>query len=719
MLYTISLVNYEYLAFGMNSNSSFSEFVASSNFWAWETDSALRMTYVSPNFEELSGIPERKVMGVSRLDMLDRAAVPGFLSDHRDDLLAHRPFRSFRLPVITGENGDRVRWFESSGTPRFDEAGNFLGYRGIARDMTDDRRSTEQLELAGREIKISEAVFHHVERIAKIGAWKLEMPSGDVEWSEEIYRIYELDPNTPIDLETAMAPYTDEAREALQSALARTTTSGEPFDIILPFITPSKEFRWVRSLGEAEIIDGRTVKLFGTFQDVTEERNRQNEMRRLAETDHLTGIANRTTFQDFTRQAIADAVAESSVGALCLIDLDQFKQTNDHFGHAAGDAVLKATSEWLKSLAKSDSHVARLGGDEFAMIITGYKSAEAIEAIVNERFSTLHHKIDFQGRALEIRASVGFAIFSEDDSDLEELMANADLALYDAKTLGRRKISKYQASFGSKFARKMGLISEFKAALTKREIVPYYQPIVELATNRVSGFEALARWNHPTKGVLTAGAFFEVFENQELVADIGELMISSVMQDMGKWKKQGVPFGRVGVNVTDANLLEPGFPLSISSQLGRNQLLPQQLIFEITENTVFKSKKSIVEVLTNLQSLGVLIALDDFGTGFSSLTHLQDIPFDILKIDKSFTQRIDHSAASREIVRSLVTLGISLGYTTVAEGIETEADAEGLKSLGCERAQGFYFARPMPASDVLGYVSDLQIIACGMDQVAS
>jgi len=683
----------------MNLIESVSQFVSSSDYWAWETDADLRFTFVSANFEVLTGLPVESVLGATRLEMLSKVAIEAEkLEEHRQDLLHHRPFRSFRYPIKEG--GNPVRWMESSGTPHFSDAGKFVGYRGIARDMTVEYLSSERLEMAGREIRLSEVVFHHVERIAKIGAWRYNLISGELDWSHEIYNIYDLEPDAPISLEVALAPYGEEAGIELQDALTRTMKTGEAFDLILPFTTMKNNFRWVRALGEAEIIDGRTQNLFGTFQDVTEERNRQNEVRRLAETDPLTGIANRTAFQEEARRAIAEFEGGNGYGALCLIDLDQFKQTNDHFGHAAGDAVLQATSHWLKSLAGPETHVSRLGGDEFALIMRGFDCAEAVESAIEEQFRDLVHRIEFQGRPIEIKASVGFVVCSGENRCLEELMANADLALYDAKSRARRKISRYRSRFGTEFARKMELIGEFKAALGRGEIVPYYQPIVGLDCNRVSGFEALARWNHPVKGVLPAGAFSEVFENQEIVADIGDAMITAMTGDMARWRAAGVPFGRIGINVTDANLLDPGFLLSISTLLEKHRLLPRQLIMEVTENTVFKSKDSIMETLAALRAQGILIALDDFGTGFSSMTHLQDTPFDILKIDKEFVQRIVQSTASRAIVQSLVTLGHSLDYSTVAEGIEKASDAECLRQIGCERAQGYFYAKPMPATQV-------------------
>ena len=295
----------------MSTNHPFSKFVESSDYWAWETDCDLRMVYVSPNFETLTGWPVQRLLGVSRFDMLERLAQPHDWIEHKEDLLNQRPFSRFRCPVCLP--GEETRRVESSGTPFFDNNGTFLGYRGIARDTKEELCSKEKLELAGREIRINETVFHHVERIAKIGAWKFDIRTGASQFSDEVARIFGFDPDTELDMEMTLASYTGEGRIALNKAVAHTIKTGEAFDIILPFSTEKQKIRWIRVLGEAEIVTERTVMLFGTVQDVTEERNRQDEMRRLAETDHLTGLANRALFHDMANQAIAGRCSRGNV----------------------------------------------------------------------------------------------------------------------------------------------------------------------------------------------------------------------------------------------------------------------------------------------------------------------------------------------------------------------------------------------------------------------
>ncbi len=685
----------------------FSDLVANSEFWAWETDNALRIVFLSDNFETLTGFPKEAVLGFTQGELCERPPDDPTVAEHAETFAARQPFRGFRCPTTIGKGG--LRWIESSGQPCYDDNGRFLGYCGLSRDVTADMQVSAQLEKAGRDMRISETVFHHVERIAKIGAWTLDLRSKNVTWTDEVYRIYGLPPGSVVTVDEAIGSFGEDSLRDLQVAMDWTIETGEPFDLTLNLHPDAQTMRWVRVIGEAERVKGETVTLFGTIQDVTAERTRQDEFRKLAETDHLTGLSNRAAFQAEARSAIEDSARDKCYGAVCLVDLDRFKQTNDHFGHAAGDAVLKQTSAWLTSVAEEDSSVARLGGDEFAVLLTGFRTLADLDAAVEDRFSRLLHKVDFQGRTLEICASVGYAIFPKDGNTFEEVIACADLALYDSKSRGRRKIGKYRPRLGTEFARKMDLINAFKEALAGGHVVPHYQPIVELETGRVSGFEALARWDHPDKGVLAAGQFSDVFDDPELVVEIGKVVLDGVMRDLEGWNGKGVPFGRVGINFTDVNLLEPGFPLDLSARVGRASVRPQQLIVEVTENTVFKSQTLIVDVLEQIRSLGVLVALDDFGTGYSSLTHLQDIPFDILKIDKSFTRGIGSSAASRAIIRSVVGLGKALGYTTVAEGIETQADIDGLKALECERGQGFYFARPMPGDAVPGFLAGRKV----------
>ena len=689
-----------------SSNNDSAQFVQSSDSWLWISDQDMNLTYLSPNIEALTGKPREEFLGKSRYQHMAEPEDSDLVRQHLEDVKACLPFKCF---VYRARRSDgSLRWIESSGTPIFDDDGQFLGYRGIARYRTDEVRRLARLEQANRDRKISQTVFGHVERLAKIGAWKLDLETGQLEFSDETFRIYELPRCESVPREVGLAPYRGETRQRIKLAMRRTIETGEPFDETLSFVTAKGNFRWVRALGELEKIGDKPTNLFGTCQDVTEERNRQLEMRRLAETDHLTGVANRSAFQAVAREALEGAVGLGSFGALCLVDLDRFKQINDHYGHAAGDAVLMETTHWLNAIGcqQHTSVVARLGGDEFAVIMTGFTAPDVLDQAVRDSFRDLDRKMTFRDQVLEYGASVGYVVFPEQGCDLDELMVNADLALYDAKSRERRTISKYRPKLGQAFTRRMGLVGEFRRAMRNGEIEPYFQPVIDISTEQVTGFEALARWNHPERGVLAAGTFSDVFENPEIVSELGDIMLSAVVSTMQEWKQAGLSFGRVGFNITDVNLLEPGFALNLSAQLGKAGLLPSQIVLEITENTIFNSVEQTVETLNALQDMGVVISLDDFGTGHSSLTHLQDIPFSILKIDKAFIRGITTSKVSRGIVESLVSLGDLLGYSTVAEGVETQADLDCLREIRCQRAQGYFYARPMPATDVPVFLSE-------------
>ncbi|MEM8812833.1 MAG: EAL domain-containing protein [Pseudomonadota bacterium] len=697
-------------------DASISDFIEQAPYWAFTVDINGRISFLSDNFEALTGLSPRSVMGSDLTHLFVEGPDGANRRTIAEAFAAGQPFSRLRVQIES--SGQEPRWTEINGTPVRDSDGRLSGFRGLIHELGVDLPDAVRLEQAGRAIRINETVFHHVERVAKIGAWKFDLRSRTLTWSEEIYRIYGLPVGAKLTLDLALEPYRGAARADLETAMAHTIETGEPYDLIVPFRSIQGDDRFVRALGEAEIIDGEAVTLFGTFQDVTEERNRHEAFRRLAETDSLTDVANRAAFQGLARAAIARAVETQTIGALCLVDLNRFKQINDHFGHAAGDAVLKETSRWLTGLVGEGGQVARLGGDEFALILAGFTSADDLDHVVRERFAALDHSFDFQGRTIDFAASVGYAVFPDDGTCLEDAMARADLALYESKHAGCCIICKYEARFGTAFARRVKLINDFRSALKNDEIVPHYQPIVELETQRLSGFEALARWNHPTRGTLPAGAFLDVFEDRELVAELCTVMLEATFADMARWKADGILFGRVGVNVTDVNLLRPGFALTISAMLGQYGIQPREFVLEVTENTVFKAQEAILDALINLRELGVSIALDDFGTGYSSLTHLQDIPFDILKIDKTFTQGMQSSITSRAIVEAVVQLGNALGYSTVAEGIETETDAAALKALNCERGQGYYFARPMPADEVPALATRLGAVRQTGERVA-
>lgn len=421
----------------------------------------------------------------------------------------------------------------------------------------------------------------------------------------------------------------------------------------------------------------------------------------LASHDIMTNANNRNSFQNIAPKVLEACLKNNQAAAVFLFDVDNFKEVNDYHSHEAGDQVICALAEMLNQAAPEGAHVARLGGDEFAIIVGGINLDEIDPEQILNISTTMRVPIG-DGRLLVSKSiSGGVSIFPRDGSNLEELMRCADLALYAAKSAEGGQICEYDPGMSVDFYERLDLRDEFKGALENSEIIPYYQPLVNIGTGEVVGFEALARWNHPQRGILSPIEFEEMLDDHELSAIVGAIMLKKTVQDMKRWKARAIPFVCVGLNVGEGDLLRPGFAPNIISELKQNGLRPRNLAIEITESCMFGSnKEAFIRQLESLRMAGCAIALDDFGTGYSSITQIKELPCTTVKIDKSFVNDVVHDKSDQAIIQSLLELGETLGFNLVLEGVETVDQCDLLSSLGCEIAQGYFYSRPMPAGQV-------------------
>lgn len=689
------------------------DYLEVADFWAWETDENLVLIYLSSGFTALTGLPVDEFLGRSRSQINKRDLDHDIWRKHHETLMRRRPFRRFRYP-LEASSGE-IRWFESSGIPHFDAEGRFVGYRGVARDVTEHVRDRARLTASNRETKLQQTLLAHIERVSRIGAWRWTYGEPHISMSDEIYRILGVTPGMPTTRDDATRSFAPRSRGAFDAAVTRAICEQVSFDLTLELDTPHRGRRWARVIGLPEVVDGRTTRLFGTFQDVTEQREQELEMRRLAMTDALTDTANRAAFNERLERVAARSAETGHGFMLCVADLNRFKQVNDQHGHDVGDKVLVRFAGQFKADMPENWFFARMGGDEFAVLIGDGEAAIDLDDETARLKAAIEREICVDAASVAVHATGGFAVAPADGTDTQALMRRADLALYDAKTDADCHLRRFEFVMEQCFERRVLVMQSFREALDLGQIVPHYQPVVELATGQATGMEALARWQHPERGVLTAAQFADVFDDARMSIDLSRVMLERVCEDMAAWDRAGGRFGRVGINVTAAVLEQPGFALRVIETLGRHRLRPENLVIEITETMVINSAAAaITEQLQNLLEAGVQIALDDFGTGFSSLTHLKSLPFNILKIDKTFVDDMLRSAADQAIVRSLIGLGRDLGYTTVAEGIEHWAEAQMLRRLGCERGQGYLFHKPMPRQDIerlLGIDADARPVA--------
>jgi diguanylate cyclase (GGDEF)-like protein len=444
--------------------------------------------------------------------------------------------------------------------------------------------------------------------------------------------------------------------------------------------------------------DGGVVR---TYTDITMRRFAEKEMWRSANHDALTGLANRSLFNSSLEKALVQAEASGSGVGLLLLDLDDFKNVNDSLGHEAGDKLLSETAARLSGLAAKGDTVARIGGDEFALICREYSSLCALWAFADQVVAALQAPFEYEGRMHSTAASIGVAAFPEHHREPAELVKDADIALYRAKEQGRSRAVVYTNAAREVTEQRVTIIQGVRKGLAEGEFLPHYQPKVSLATGQITGFEALARWQHRTKGLLTPAYFGSAFEDSSLSVSLGADIIQQVARDIRAWLDQGLSIGRVAVNLASADFADDRLATRIIDILDDARVPTSNFEVEITE-TVFLSRKTDAAaiILSEFHEAGVSIALDDFGTGFASLTHLKQFPVDHIKIDQSFIRNLENDEDDAAIVSAVVSLGRNMGMHVTAEGVENAGQVKRLREAGCDFGQGYLYAKPSPGLDV-------------------
>ncbi|MBZ9934910.1 EAL domain-containing protein [Mesorhizobium sp. BR1-1-16] len=445
------------------------------------------------------------------------------------------------------------------------------------------------------------------------------------------------------------------------------------------------------------------------------ERNRALEAELIyrARFDSLTDLPNRSYFETRFHQIIEDARRTGRRVALCILDVDHFKDINDRFGHSTGDVVLREVSARLTRTIRSTDVAGRLGGDEFAVLLIDAIDAEAAQSAVARMLAEVMRPLTVLRQDVPVSISAGIAVFPGDAQGEMELMAAADLAVYRAKRNGRARPVFFEPAMRAEADRRTRLMQSLARGILAGEVRPHYQPLLDLRTEQLVGFEALARWHHPTEGILTPARFIEAFDEPDLARAITATMIDQVTQDLSKWRGSAIPL-HVSLNVTAFDLRSEAFAADLHRKMALRGLSSSQLSIEVTETTVVsRDGEKMVATLTALRELGFSVALDDFGTGFASLTHLITLPCDTLKIDRTFVTDLDSSPKTAAVVRSMVALATALGLDIVAEGVETRAEMEAIRGLDCHLVQGYLISEPLPAEAVPSFIGSFATRSAG------
>jgi diguanylate cyclase (GGDEF)-like protein len=454
-------------------------------------------------------------------------------------------------------------------------------------------------------------------------------------------------------------------------------------------VTDAGAQRWLQ-VKITPIPDGCTV----TLTDITQRKLVEQRLSHDAMHDHLTGLANRALFTDRLSHALRRRPDRFPVSvALLLIDIDHFKSINDSYGHQDADGVLETVANRIKAGSRPGDTVARLGGDEFAMICDNISDSRLAMRIAQRLLVTVNQPIHMANGELDLSLSIGLAMSDPDsNADARELIQQADTALYRAKLAGRSRVELFDDVLRQEVTERLTLERDLRMAFERKQFRLQYQPMVNLLTSKVSGAEALLRWDHPTKGVVMPDAFIRIVEESNLVLAIGQWVLETACEQAVSWDDPEVT---ISVNVSGRQLQDPEFVTIVVDILERTGLTPDRLCLEITESVLIEDGEKAAQRLSQLRRLGVHVALDDFGTGFSSLSYLHRFPVDIVKIDRSFVEGLGTDEDSRVIVSAIMSMTSALGVDVVAEGVETLAQMEQLIAIGSRTAQGFYFSRPL------------------------
>ena len=461
----------------------------------------------------------------------------------------------------------------------------------------------------------------------------------------------------------------------------------------------------VRAPIVSTMIDGRSIQILGkaiegggwvaTVEDITERKRIDTRIAHMAHYDALTDLPNRVLFRD----RLDNGLRKLSPGqqlAVLYIDIDEFKRINDSLGHSVGDELLKAIAGRLRTCVAAGDVVARLGGDEFAIIQARVTGPTATMDMITRIYHAIREPYECVGHLLTTDASIGIALAPQDGTDLDHLLKNADLAMYEAKADGRRTYRFFEPGMGARMRALRTLEHDLRQAIADGGFEIAYQPLVNLGDNRVTGCEALLRWRHPVRGMISPAEFIPVAEETGMINALGEWVLNQACCEAASWPDHI----RIAVNVSPVQFRSPAFALKVAMALATSGLAAKRLELEITEAVLIRDDDAALAMLHHLRGLGVRIALDDFGTGYSSLSYLQRFPFDKIKIDRAFIKDVAEPDGSACIVQAVVNIAAARRMTTTAEGVETEAQLEALRALECTEMQGYLFSKPLPAVDV-------------------
>ncbi|HEV7426985.1 MAG TPA: EAL domain-containing protein [Thermoanaerobaculia bacterium] len=645
------------------------------------------LQFVNDRFCDMVGYTREELVGLQG-DML--LAYP-------EDIELMREKTRLRMRHVADQYEIRIRrkdgtviWLEIGGAPVMDAAGNVVGSIGVHNDVTERRMAEEALrESEARYRLMAENSTDMISRTSNRG---IVLYASDAcrrllgyEPSELVGRsfydfIFEVD------------------REEVRYLSSLIHESG-PTTFAYRVEKKDGSLVWFETTSRSvrDALTGKIREIVGVSRDVTERKRVEEQIEYQAYHDALTGLPNRRLFRDRLTVALAHARRMKHPLAVMFLDLDRFKVVNDTLGHSVGDELLKAIAARLQASLREEDSIARMGGDEFTVLLADLKTPDAAAKIAQKVLDTVALPLQIEGTELFITTSIGIALFPSDGDTAEGLLANADHAMYRAKDAGRNSYQMFTPAMNSRALERLSLENDLRHALDRGELELHYQPQINIASGRVTGVEALLRWNRPGFGVVGPKEFIPIAEETRLIVTIGEWVLREACRQARAWQGERASGFRMAVNLSPRQFQHSDLPQVIAAALEHSGLAPGDLELEITESLAMQNTSRTISTLHRLREMGVQIAIDDFGTGHSSLNYLRNFPIDSVKIDQEFVQEIEVSAPDRAIVSAVIGMARGLRLRVTAEGVETAEQLEFLREQGCEEVQGFLFGEPVPA----------------------
>jgi diguanylate cyclase (GGDEF)-like protein/PAS domain S-box-containing protein len=676
------------------SEARFRSLTEISSDWYWEQDAEYRFTDFQGGGTDQRDQMKRDFLGKKRWEFAGFLVSDEVWAQHKAQLEARETFRDFEYEYVTPDGGSFFT--TTSGAPFFDVEGRFAGYRGVGKNITERKQTEIALVRSERLLRLSS-------QAAQIGSYVIDLATGCWESSPLYDEILGIDANFTRDLAGWQSLLHPDDLHRVKDEFKVTMTTGKAFSREYRIIRRlDGETRWVVAWGDFEHDSlGKPVLQIGAIQDITERKTAADKIEQLAFFDLLTDLPNRRLLLDRLHQAMAASARSEKCGALLFIDLDNFKTLNDTLGHDIGDLLLQQVARRLVTCVRERDTVARLGGDEFVVMLEDLsenmpEAATQTEIVGEKILAVLNETYDLGIYKHHSTPSIGVTLFVNHQETIDELLKRADLAMYQAKAAGRNTLRFFDPDMQASVTARAAMEVDLRKAIVEKQFLLHYQAQVN-SSGRVIGAEALVRWQHPERGLVSPADFIPMAEESGLILPLGHWVLESACGQLAAWAaKPDLAHLTIAVNVSARQFSLPNFVEQVLAVVDYLGARPDRLKLELTESLLLENAEDIIAKMLALRARGVGFSMDDFGTGYSSLSYLKRLPLDQLKIDQSFVRDVLTDPNDAAIARTIVALGQSLGLAVIAEGVETEAQREFLEAHGCHAYQGYLFSRPLP-----------------------